>query len=228
MTASIRLHLENIQFLAQITRFRVSHLRPLGQLSVYLKCNPCSGRMQEKHARTIWNCEFRTRAKPCAVDIFSGRNGRSFQKFRVLHLRPLGQLSVSIFIRVFFQKIAQKFVGEKTGEKAKNIRFWDFPCWDASTEIRGTKFTDPAEISSQSRYNHFDTAAYLTFVWQKYIIPDCSSNCKAFLEKFLQFYLHIININRAFNYINILTKVSGGCMIWTMKQVGVASVRRCG
>ena len=34
-------------------KFRVSHLRPLGQLSVYLKCNPCSGRMQEKHARTI-------------------------------------------------------------------------------------------------------------------------------------------------------------------------------
>ena len=43
--------------------------------------------------------------------------------FRVLHLRPLGQLSVSIFIRAFFQKIAQKFVGEKTGETAKNIRF---------------------------------------------------------------------------------------------------------
>ena len=40
------------------------------------------------------------------------------------------------------------------------------------------------------------------------------------MEKFLQFYLHIININRAFIYINILTKVSGGCMIWTMKQVG--------
>mgnify|MGYP007132561477 CR=1 FL=1 len=40
------------------------------------------------------------------------------------------------------------------------------------------------------------------------------------MEKFLQFYLHILNINRAFNYINILTKVSGGCMISTMKQVG--------
>ena len=30
-----------------------SHLRPLGQLSVYLKRNPSSGRMQEKHAGTI-------------------------------------------------------------------------------------------------------------------------------------------------------------------------------
>ena len=43
--------------------------------------------------------------------------------FRVLHLRPLGQLSVSIFVRFSFQKFAQKFVGEKTGETAKNIRF---------------------------------------------------------------------------------------------------------
>jgi L-asparagine transporter-like permease len=41
----------------------------------------------------------------------------------VLHLRPLGQLSVSIFVRFSFQKFAQKFVGEKTGETAKNIRF---------------------------------------------------------------------------------------------------------
>ena len=40
------------------------------------------------------------------------------------------------------------------------------------------------------------------------------------MEKFLQFYLHILNINRTFIYINILTKVSGGCMIATMKQVG--------
>ena len=38
--------------------------------------------MQEKHARTILNCEIRTRAKPFAADIFSGRNGRSIQKFR--------------------------------------------------------------------------------------------------------------------------------------------------
>jgi len=43
--------------------------------------------------------------------------------FEVLHLRPLGQLSVSIFVRFSFQKFAQKFVGEKTGETAKNIRF---------------------------------------------------------------------------------------------------------
>ena len=54
---------------------------------------------------------------------FSGANNRLYKKFRVLHLRPLGQLSVSIFVRLSFQKFAQKFVGEKTGETAKNIRF---------------------------------------------------------------------------------------------------------
>ena len=78
--------------------------------------------------------------------------------FRVLHLRPLGQLSVSIFVRFSFQKFAQKFVGEKTGETAKNIRFWDFLCWGISRRIRGTKFPASAEISSQPRYDHFDTS----------------------------------------------------------------------
>ena len=82
--------------------------------------------------------------------------------FRVLHLRPLGQLSVSIFIRAFFQEIARKFVGEKTGETAKNIRFWDFLCWGISRRIRGTKFPASAEISSQGRYDHFDTYPYIT------------------------------------------------------------------
>ena len=33
--------------------FRVPHLRPLGQLSVYLNCFPCAEKMQEKQARTI-------------------------------------------------------------------------------------------------------------------------------------------------------------------------------
>ena len=35
------------------TAFRVPHLRPLGQLSVYLNCFPCAEKMQEKQARTI-------------------------------------------------------------------------------------------------------------------------------------------------------------------------------
>ena len=90
----------------------------------------------------------------------SGANSQLFKKFRVLHLRPLGQLSVSIFVRFSFQKFAQKFVGEKTGETAKNIRFWDFLCWGISRRIRGTKFPASAEISSQGRYDHFDTCPY--------------------------------------------------------------------
>ena len=90
--------------------FRVSHLRPLGQLSVYLKCNPCSGRMQEKHARTIWNCEIQTRAKPCVADIFSGRNGRSFQKFRV---SPV--MTTSIPLHVGSAKCARRIIQHDEG-----------------------------------------------------------------------------------------------------------------
>lgn len=119
--------------------------------------------MQEKHARTIWNFEIRSGENPYKSRVFSGENGQSQRAFRVLHLRPLGQLSVSIFIRAFFQKIARKFVGEKTGEKAKNIRFWDFLCWGTSRRSGGTKFTDSAEISSQPRYDHFDTSPCCIF-----------------------------------------------------------------
>ena len=69
---------------------------------------------------------FRKRALrflPVTTGFFSGQPSSKAMAFRVLHLRPLGQLSVSIFVRFSFQKFAQKFVGEKTGETAKNIRF---------------------------------------------------------------------------------------------------------
>jgi len=61
--------------------------------------------------------------KPRKIKVFQRRASKKGIRFRVLHLRPLGQLSVSIFVRLSFQKFAQKFVGEKTGETAKNIRF---------------------------------------------------------------------------------------------------------
>ena len=104
--------------------------------------------------------------KPHKIKVFQRWASKKGIRFRVLHLRPLGQLSVSIFIRAFFQKIARKFVGEKTGEKAKNIRFWDFLCWGTSRRSGGTKITGPAEISSQPRYDHFDTSPYdvITFI----------------------------------------------------------------
>jgi len=66
---------------------------------------------------------FRTGENPVFMGFLSGANSQLYKKFRVLHLRPLGQLSVSIFVRFSFQKFVQKFVGEKTGETAKNIRF---------------------------------------------------------------------------------------------------------
>ena len=118
-------------------------------------------KMLERRVRTTKYLVFRTRENPWKQRETGGRESLSRGGFRVLHLRPLGQLSVSIFVRFSFQKFAQKFVGEKTGETAKNIRFWDFLCWGISRRIRGTKFPASAEISSQPRYDHFDTSPYM-------------------------------------------------------------------
>ena len=78
---------------------------------------------KELTERTANYSVFRTVENPHGYKVSAGRNGQLPARFRVLHLRPLGQLSVSIFVRFSFQKFAQKFVGEKTGETAKNIRF---------------------------------------------------------------------------------------------------------
>ena len=105
------------------TAFRVLHLRPLGQLSVYVIPHFFQKLLERTDGKNNKIFNFRTGENPVFMGFFSGANGQLFKKFRVLHLRPLGQLSVSIFVRFSFQKFAQKFVGEKTGETAKNIRF---------------------------------------------------------------------------------------------------------
>jgi hypothetical protein len=101
----------------------VLHLRPLGQLSVYVIPHFFRKLLERTDGKNNKIFNFRTGENPDFTGFFSGANSQLFKKFRVLHLRPLGQLSVSIFVRISFQKFAQKFVGEKTGETAKNIRF---------------------------------------------------------------------------------------------------------
>ena len=117
-------------------------------------------KMLERRVRTAKYLVFRTRENPWKQRETGGRKNLSCGGFRVLHLRPLGQLSVSIFVRFSFQKFAQKFVGEKTGEKAKKYSIWIFGNPELVRVFGGTKFTDSAEISSQPRYDHFDTAPY--------------------------------------------------------------------
>ena len=135
-------------------------------------------KMLERRVRTAKYLVFRTRENPWKQRETGGRKSLSCGGFRVLHLRPLGQLSVSIFVRFSFQKFAQNFVGEKTGETAKNIRFWDFLCWGISRRIRGMKFPASAEISSQGRYDHFDTYPWMRFTNARMIITNPAKKIK--------------------------------------------------
>ena len=107
----------------RLTAFRVLHLRPLGQLSICQSKNRFQNFWKELTERTTKYSIFEPEKTPDFTGFFSGANSQLFIKFRVLHLRPLGQLSVSIFVRFSFQKFAQKFVGEKTGETAKIFDF---------------------------------------------------------------------------------------------------------
>ena len=54
---------------------------------------------------------------------------------------------------------SQNLLERKAGEKAKKHSIWNFENPELAGVFEGTKFTDPAEISSQPRYDHFDTAA---------------------------------------------------------------------
>ena len=48
----------------------------------------------------------------------------------------------------------------KAGEKAKKYSIWNFENPELAGVFEGTKITGSAEISSQPRYDRFDTAAY--------------------------------------------------------------------
>ena len=83
-----------------------------------------------------------------------------YTTFRVAHLRPLGQLSVYLLNCSF---LVQKRFGENYRREREKI--FDFnvlkPRW-----IKGFVRTKPPKlrrISSQPRYDHFDTSPYILF-----------------------------------------------------------------
>lgn len=62
----------------------------------------------------------------------------------------------------FFAQISvKKFLERKAGEKTKNYSIFNFENPVKSRVFRRTKLPDVAKISSQSRYDHFDTAPYI-------------------------------------------------------------------
>ena len=81
-------------------------------------------KMQEKHARTILNCEIWTPEKPYITVISGGWIDQSGFPFRVLHLRPLGQHSVYV-IPHFFQKLLERTDGKNN--KIFNFRTGENP-----------------------------------------------------------------------------------------------------
>ena len=76
------------------TMFRVLHLRPLGQLSVYVIPHFFRKLLERTDGKNNKIFNFRTGEKPEIMGFLSGENSQLFKKFRVQTLRPLGYISV--------------------------------------------------------------------------------------------------------------------------------------
>ncbi|MBP3300495.1 MAG: hypothetical protein J6M34_03205, partial [Clostridia bacterium] len=98
--------------------------------------------------------------------------------FRVMHLRPLGQLSTSIFQSVFptNKNSFKKLLGRKTGKKTKNYSIFKFENPNKIKVFLRTKLPNGLKFSSRSRYDHFDTSPYLIVIYaKKWSTPSCGS-----------------------------------------------------
>ena len=86
-----------------------------------------------------------------------------YTTFRVSHLRPLGQLSTSIFQSVFptNKNSFKKLLGRKTGKKTKKYSIFKFVNPNKIKVFLRTKLPNGLKFSSQSRYDHFDTTPYM-------------------------------------------------------------------
>ena len=106
-------------------RFRVLHLRPLGQLSVYVIPHFFQKLLERTDGKNNKIFNFRTEEKPEFIGFLSGANSQLYKKFRV---SPV--MTTSISLRVYFrppfssfQKHSKILWREKQERKLKNIRF---------------------------------------------------------------------------------------------------------
>ena len=92
--------------------------------------------------------------------VLCGRNRLSYGEFRVMHLRPLGQLSTGIFQSVFPTNINlfKKLLGRKTGKKTKKYSIFKLENPNKIKDFLRTKIPNGLKFSSQPRYDHFDTS----------------------------------------------------------------------
>ena len=75
--------------------------------------------------------------------------------FRVLHLRPLGQLSVYVIPFSF-----EKLFARTDGKNNKIFNFRTEQKLSIYGSFEGNILPNSQKISSQPRYDHFDTSAY--------------------------------------------------------------------
>ena len=76
--------------------------------------------------------------------------------FRVLHLRPLGQLSVYVIPLSF-----EKLFARTDGKNNKIFNFRTEQKLSVYREIKRSILPNSQKISSQPRYDHFDTSPYM-------------------------------------------------------------------
>ena len=100
------------------TAFRVRTLQPLGYISKKYRMIFSIGKMQENHARTKQKMNIWTLKNSDKCRKTGGRNYQSGVRFRVSHLRPLGQLSVCILNCRF---LIRKWFGENYRREQEKI-----------------------------------------------------------------------------------------------------------
>ena len=95
----------------QVTvKFRVLHLRPLGQLSVYVIPHFFQKLLERTDGKNNNIFNFRTEEKAEIMGFLSGANSQLYKKFRV---SPV--MTTSITLRVYFNLLfTQKIFGEKS------------------------------------------------------------------------------------------------------------------
>ena len=76
--------------------------------------------------------------------------------FRVLHLRPLGQLSVYVIPFSF-----EKLFARTDGKNNKIFNFRTEQKLSVYGDLEGSILPNSQKISSQARYDHFDTLPYM-------------------------------------------------------------------
>ena len=132
--------------------------------------------------------------KPHKIKVFQRWASKKGIRFRVLHLRPLGQLSVYV-IPYFFQKLLERTDGKNN--KIFNFRTGENP-WFYGL-FKRSKQPTLQKISSQPRYDHFDTSPWTLPFGTLTILSKSGAFVKNIFLKigfFLIFCLHLAGLWR--------------------------------